>query len=429
MGKDLQGNELGKGLVQRADGRYVGRAMFKGNPILLYSWDLEQLKVDLDEEKNRLKAEVLERELAESRKALKIKDATTLTLSEWFEEWYQKYKVPVLKNGDTPGYKRKFTNYFGVRIGSKFLCELKPIHIQDAIADMIECGRTGKSIDDATGLLRQCIEGAIANGYMTTNPAYGAVVPKVEYAERRVLTTEEQEIFLNYLKEQKHWFEEMFQIMLLTGMRIGEIGGLWWEDIDFDNKLINVNRALSCQYVNGKKIQILTSTKTVNSVRQIPFFGETEQILLKQKEKIKKQRKKYGTRWRQEKELGDLVFMTSLGSPAGRHAVENSMRKITEKINLINLIEAEKNGTEYTKLEGIHPHALRHTFATRCFEKGMSPRTVQDIMGHANYATTVSYIHVLQEIKLKEASRVGNFLDNSNNRTLKIDYDNMIGVI
>lgn len=64
--------------------------------------------------------------------------------------------------------------------------------------------------------------------------------------------------------------------------------------------------------------------------------------------------------------------------------------------------------------ERIHPHALRHTFAARCFEKGMTPKTVQEIMGHANYNTTVSYTHVLDDIKLREALSIGDFLQNNN---------------
>ncbi len=71
---------------------------------------------------------------------------------------------------------------------------------------------------------------------------------------------------------------------------------------------------------------------------------------------------------------------------------------------------------------------FRHTFATRCFEKGMTPRTVQEIMGHANYNTTVSYTHVLDDIKAKEAMRVGDFLQNDNNKET-IEYESLVGIM
>ena len=86
--------------------------------------------------------------------------------------------------------------------------------------------------------------------------------------------------------------------MLLTGMRIGEIGGLQWNDIDFTNKFVYVKRTLSYQYENGKKLMKLTSPKTDNSVRAIPFFGETREILLRQKQKTKVRRQELGERWR-----------------------------------------------------------------------------------------------------------------------------------
>ncbi len=80
------------------------------------------------------------------------------------------------------------------------------------------------------------------------------------------------------------------------------------------------------------------------------------------------------------------------------------------------------------KFERVHPHALRHTFAARCFEKGMTPRIVQEIMGHANYNTTVSYTHVLDDIKRKEAERLGDFLQNKNNDET-VEYSGLLGIM
>ena len=260
-------------------------------------------------------------------------DGKSITLSEWFEEWYAKYKAPTLKGGGSPSYKRKFLNYFGVRIGSKFLADIRQLHVQTAIADMLEAGRTSKSVREATGILQNCVEAAMANGLMSINPVAGVIVPKCEKVERRVLSVEEQEIFLDYLARTKSWYEEMYQFMLLTGMRVGEVGGLQWEDIDFANKFIYVKRTLSYQYENGKKTMKLTSPKTENSVRKIPFFGETREILERQFEKAERKRVDLGERWRQPEELGNLVFLMSMGSPIGRYSAESDMRYVTKQIN------------------------------------------------------------------------------------------------
>ena len=134
--------------------------------------------------------------------------------------------MTALKDGGSPSYKRKFVNYYGSRLGTKPLTEIRQLHVQTAIADMLEAGRTSKSVREATGIFQNCVEAAIANGLMRINPVVGVVIPKCETVERRVLTVDEQEIFLNYLRKSNSWYEEMYNFMLLTGMRIGEIGGL-----------------------------------------------------------------------------------------------------------------------------------------------------------------------------------------------------------
>ena len=385
MGKDLKGKELGRGLSQRPDGRYMGRAQIEGHSITLYDRKLKDLKAKLAVAVDEAKRSNL----------LPGVDGKSVTLSEWFEEWFVKYKAPMLKDGGSPSYKRKFLNYYGTRIGSKPLADIRQIHVQTAIADMLKEGRTSRSVREATGILQSCVEAAIANGLMFLNPVLGVMIPKCEKVERRVLTVEEQEIFLGYLKATKSWYEEMYKFMLLTGMRIGEVGGLQWEDVDFTSRFIYVKRSLTYQYEDGKKIMRLTSPKTENSVRKIPFFGETREVLEKQFEKVKRKREDLGKRWRQPEEYGNLVFLTSMGSPIGRYSIESDMRYVTQQINDMLKTEALYSGGIPKNFERVHPHALRHTFATRCFEKGMTPRAVQEIMGHANYNTTVSYTHVL----------------------------------
>ena len=106
------------------------------------------------------------------------------------------------------------------------------------------------------------------------------------------------------------------------------------------------------------------------------------------------------------------------------------MRNITSQLNMMRRTEADVYGEAFVEIGRLHPHALRHTFATRCFEKGMSPRTVQEIMGHANYNTTVSYTHVLDDMKQREAEIFGDFLNNKNNAySAKSEYIDMLGIV
>ena len=132
MGKDLKGKELGRGITQRPDGRYMGRAQVEGQKIVLYDWKLKNLRQKLAVAVDEAKRSNL----------LPGLNGKNISLNEWFEEWYAKYKAPALKNGGSPSYKRKFVNYFGIRIGSKPLADIRQIHVQTAIADMLEAGRS-----------------------------------------------------------------------------------------------------------------------------------------------------------------------------------------------------------------------------------------------------------------------------------------------
>lgn len=370
MGKDLKGKELGKGFTQRDDGRYNARAKINDVQICLFGYSLSKLKKEFEAEK----AKVLQRQVF----AL----STAMTLDEWFEIWFTQYKEPTLKNTGT-AYKRQYLNYYGCRIESKKLTEIYQLDVQKAIADMLQAGRTSKSVREATGILRQCVEAAIANGYMTRNPVVGTQIPSSVTAERRVLTKEEQAEFTHYLEKTKSWYEEIYKIMLITGLRAGEVGGLQWGDIDFQKKYINIRRQLMYQYENGVKTKKLTSPKTENSVRKIPFFGETAELFEQWRKKVDNKKAELGSRWRLSNEYGDLVFVTSMGSPMTRYNLESDMRYVSSQMNEMRRMEAFQNGTTYIPMDKIHPHCLRHTFATRCFEKGMSARTVMEIMGIA----------------------------------------------
>lgn len=98
MGKDLKGKELGRGLSQRPDGRYMGRAQVEGKPIVLYGWKLKELKKDLAVAVDEAKRSNLMPDM----------DGSKITLSEWFEEWYSKYKAPTLKMAVPPRIKESF---------------------------------------------------------------------------------------------------------------------------------------------------------------------------------------------------------------------------------------------------------------------------------------------------------------------------------
>lgn len=398
MGKDLNGKELGKGISQRKDGRYEARVVINGKRQTFYNTNLAELKREFEKEKYRLSRQ-------------NVTACPDVTVLEWFNAWFEQYKKPTLKPSGVEAYKRKFKNTYGNLLGNVAIKDLNQFSVQTATSDLINKGYKTKTIRDALSVLKLMLDSAVSNYIVDVNPCLGIIVPS--YAEikedRRVLSKAEQQTLLSIT--DKTFYKELYRFMLCSGLRVGELGALQWKDIDFKEGFIIVRHTLRCQYQNGTKIMELTTPKTKNSYRKIPFFSETKKLLLDQKEKQEELKNQLKDRWRGE--IEDLVFTTSMGSPVTRYVLEHDMRQLTNEIQMMELYSAMAEGRDTIEFQAVHPHALRHTFATRCFEKGMSAKTVQQIMGHANINMTMSYTHVLDDMLKNEASNIGQFIDDN----------------
>ena len=394
MGKDLKGKELGTGLYQRKDGRYEARALVKGTQIQLYDWDLKKLKKDFEQCKE------------EVRKGIDRK-YENITLDEWFEEWFTRYKVPKIRKQSIKPMKTKYRTSFGKRIGHMKVSEIRNMDIQDVLNWMQQEGRAVSSQREALGRIRECLESAKHNKIISDNPCFEISVPwENTTKERRFLTQEEQNTFLKQVED--NWYKEMFYTMFLTGMRVGEIGALRWQDVDFNNKCIHIKHSLSCEYDEGIKRLELSEPKTHNSYRDIPFMGEVEEILLAQQFKQKRIKKSLGKRYRSIGEFSDLVFVTSMGSPVIRHVAEKEVRKIVNQINAKEAFDSVREQREPVVFEYMTPHSIRHTFCSRCFENDMNPKVVQKLMGHQHYSTTIEiYTHVTGQQIDEETAKFG----------------------
>lgn len=158
--------------------------------------------------------------------------------------------------------------------------------------------------------------------------------------------------------------------------------GLRWSDIDLDNKIIHVKRTM--RYDSRSKTWLTGGPKTANSILEVPLTQEAVSILMKQKEQNK-------TLKVISIEYSDLVFLHSNGAPRSNQSYDINIRRLCKKAGM----------------REISMHILRHTFATRCIESGMRPKTLQMILGHANISMTMDrYIHVTDDEKTKELENI-----------------------
>lgn len=419
MGKDLKGKDLGQGISQRKDGRYNARATIEGVSINIYNYNLKALKKEFDLKK-----------AAVMKKEFNVRQG--ITLNEWFNEWFEIYKSPNLKDElNRHNYKRRYNNTFGKYLGLKKMENITEVNIQQVVNDLIKIdGYSPKTVKESLSSLKECCNAAITNRLISLNPCLSVIVPCGidDFIEPVVLSEKQQQTFLSLVKNR--YYNEIYQIMLSTGMRIGEVTALQWSDIDFENKEINIKHSMQVAYEKGEKILNMTTPKTVNAIRTIPMFEGVEKLFLSVKEKQEICKMQMGKRWRLPK---DLVFTTSLGSPVTRYVLASDINKVVDIIDKNEMYLAVKEHREPNKFPKLHPHAFRHTFATRCFQKGLEPLFIMKIMGHTNYETTLRYTHLLASTNEQEINKAGSFVASNdvvkqkeNIKTVKVSKNKLV---
>uniref|UniRef100_UPI0035226C3D tyrosine-type recombinase/integrase n=8 Tax=Enterocloster clostridioformis TaxID=1531 RepID=UPI0035226C3D len=146
----------------------------------------------------------------------------------------------------------------------------------------------------------------------------------------------------------------------------------------------------------------LTTLKTTNSYRKIPFMGQVKEMFLQQKEQVDFLKRELKDRYRGKGEFEDLVFVTTMGSPLIRHNAEKTINKVVDSINTKEAYEAKREQREPVLFERVYPHALRHTFASICYAAKMDVKTTQKLMGHAKISTTMDIYTHLDETFLED---------------------------
>lgn len=327
--------------------------------------------------------------------SLGILNQENITLENWCHTWLFTYKIKQVKPGTFLAYESIYRNYIeNTEIGRIKLGDLKTPHIQKYYNNLLEVNKiTTKTLKRINRLISSCLTDAEKQGYILKNWCNSIILPKVEEKKEIViLTKEEQSKFTEALKG--HNLELLFLMALGTGMRKGELLALKWSDIDFKNSEVSVSRTLQRirTYENGewKKNTLLEqSTKTKTSTRVIPI---PQNLMLKIKEYKKKQNEKIlfmGSEYHNN----NYIFCNELGDPLCESTPWKALKTLLKKLDM----------------KPIEFHALRHTYATRLFEAGVQPKTVQHLMGHSSIKMTLDiYTHVMPKEKINAVEKINN---------------------
>lgn len=365
---------LPKGISQRPDGRYMARFQYKGEKYCLYDYNIERLQ----EKMSDLKYEV--------RHGVYAKEGN-VTVNEWFNVWMDEYKRNVVKEATLFRYESAYNKHIKNVLGDKKMKDIRPENIQK----LYNAYKGTETVVIAATILSGMFEQAYKNQVINKNPIPLTTIPKTRNSqkERRVLTLNEQEILLKYSKGA---LRDLVEVSLSTGMRTGEIRALEWSDIDFENKVIHITGTLA--ELGGKVFKETPKTKT--SARDIPMLENVEKIFMRIKEEQEIKKAKLGDKYQSKEGLENLVFRSRRGTPVSNSCYVRMINRTVDKIN--------NDGIEF---EHVHPHTLRHTFATRCIESGIPPQVLKTILGHSSLAMTMDlYAHVLPDTKAEEMKKI-----------------------
>lgn len=366
----------GEGTVRlRKDGRWEGR--------IVIGYD----ENGLPKTKNVLAK--TKGECIEKLKALKstitpdtpIKLKADMPFGEWLDYWYEAYCKPNARPATQRTYEGYIRLYLHPRLGSIPLNKVTTSDIQQMCTWMMTEARVDQKNGDgglSNSQVRNCyslcdrvLEKAVAEKLIARNPAKGCKLPPDRSKEMKVLSREDMQKVLIQAKEENYY--ELFLLEFATGLRLGELMALQWDDVNLITGELRVNKQVN---LVGSKL-VISEPKTKAAVRTLILPPSVRKVLAEYKTRV-------NSRWLfPSPKKDDLPIIPS--------AVSRRLHTLLE----------------HAGCEQVRFHDLRHTFATNALAHGMDIKTLSTILGHVSSATTLNtYSHVTDEMRQRAAVKI-----------------------
>lgn len=310
-----------------------------------------------------------------------------MTLGQWLDIWQRDYLGGV-KPSTVFLYGEQIRLHIKPALGAIRL-EALNAHTIQGMYNKLSAEREGKpplspkSVKNVHGILHKALQQAVAVGYLRFNPSDACTLPRVEQKEITPLDEVQMASFLKAIEGHRH--ELLFKVALFTGMRQGELLGLAWDCVDFDQGTITVKRQLRRDQKKGGQYYLTTPKN--GKPRTIAPAPSVMKLLRIQRAQQAEQRLKVGELW----EDTGMVFTNETGGYLSYRTVYDCFKRIAAKI-----------GAPATRF-----HDLRHSYAVASIRAGDDLKTVQGNLGHHTAAFTLStYAHYTEQMKRDSAQRM-----------------------
>lgn len=386
MAKNNKGRELGKGLSQRKDGRFSARFVSKSGKRIEKYFDT------LPEARNWLE------DARYNDKHGNYTVPSRMTVNEWFDYWVRNIIYDLAPNTIRNYTERYIQNVKDV-IGDLYVSDVKPLHCKKVLRKMEET-YAGSTIRQTYIMMGTMFKSALMNDIISKHPMDGVRYSKPVRARHDIkfLTIAEQNAFLQVASKSHNY--NQYRLVLETGIRTGELIGLTWDNVDWEKRTLTINKTLEYRHKQG--YWRAGPPKTLKSYRTIPLTTVAYNILcdIYANKDLRKQSETLDTTleyldrsdgMKKQLVMKDLIFINyRTGEPAKNSSYDTHLYKLCDEAGIKRFCM----------------HALRHTYATRAIERGVQPKVLQKLLGHASLQTTMdTYVHVTDD-SLENAVKV-----------------------
>lgn len=334
------------------------------------------------------------------------------TLNKYFDRWFSLKRG--IRDSTKTAYSSQYKNYVRNTIGTKSLARINFIDIKQLYIHLNEDLELKESTVRLIHiLLNQIFDSAVNEHIIRENPAKQAfrefhATTSSKSKKKFALTVDEQNAFLSYVGRSGiyHKWNNLFIVMLGTGLRIGELMGLTWDDVDFEKNTITVSKTLL--YIKTPEDEHTVfkyhEPKTAAGIRKIPMSSRVKEALLSEKN------------FQSERGIvsaitvdgrNNFCFINKALKPHTHTAINEALRNIVKRYNntIVPLCPEQT-----VPLPNITCHTFRHTFATRLFEYGIDIKIIQTIMGHSSYLITMDiYTDVSVDVAQRDIEAIDSF--------------------